>query len=171
MPDLSESDSFSVRLKIPAKVKDKEFILFLERVTKDKEIILSFEEIYELEKIRKHQMVTDSEFRKKFLDIGIIEKVGRTRGAKYILSHEYYTREGRVGIHTRLTGLSRDQKKELILNHLRKNEKGFIKDFLDVFPDLKQLDINNLLQELKRDGKVIHTGTRLSGYWALKRIN
>lgn len=171
MPDLSESDAFSVLLKIPAKVKDKEFILFLERVTKDKEIILSFEEIYELEKIREHQMVTDSEFKKKFLDIGIIEKIGRTRGAKYILSHKYYTQEGISGIYTRLTGLSRDQKKELILNHLRKNEKGFIKDFLDVFPDLKQPDINNLLQELKRDGKVIHTGTRLSGYWALKRIN
>jgi ATP-dependent DNA helicase RecG len=168
MPDLSESDAFSVRLKIPAKVKDKEFILFLERVTKDKEIILSFEEIYELEKIRVHQMVTDSEFKKKFLDIGIIEKIGRTRGAKYILSHKYYTHEGRIGIYTRLAGLSRDQKKELILNHLRKNEKGFIKDLLDVFPDLKQPDINNLLQELKRDGKVIHTGTRRSGYWTLK---
>lgn len=168
MPDLSESDAFSVLLKIPAKVKDKEFILFLERVTKDKEIILSFEEIYELEKIREHQMVIDSEFKKKFLDIGIIEKLGRTRGAKYILSHKYYTHEGRTGIYTRLTGLSRDQKKELILNHLRKNKKGFIKDFLDVFPDLKQPDINNLLQELKRDGKVIHIGTRISGYWALK---
>jgi ATP-dependent DNA helicase RecG len=155
MPDLSESDTFSVRLKIPAKIKDKE-------------IILSFEEIYELEKIRKHQMVTDSEFKKKFLDIGIIEKIGRTRGAKYILSHKYYTHKGKVGIHTRLTGLSRDQKKELILNHLRKNEKGFIKDFLDVFPDLQQPDINNLLQELKRDGMVIHMGTRKSGYWTLK---
>ncbi len=168
MPDLSESDAFSVRLKIPAKVKDTEFILFLERVTKDKEIILSFEEIYELEKIREHQMVTDSEFKKKFLDIGIIEKIGKTRGAKYILSHKYYTHEGRTGIYTRLAGLSRDQKKELILNHLRKNERGFIKDFLDVFPDLKQPDINNLLQELKRDGKVIHIGTRISGYWTLK---
>jgi len=168
MPDLSESDAFSVRLKIPAKVKDKEFILFLERITKDKEIILSFEEIYELEKIREHQMVSDSEFKKKFLDIGIIEKIGRTRGAKYILSHKYYTHEGRIGTYTRLTGLSRDQKKELILNHLRKNEKGFITDFFDVFPDLKQPDINNLLQELKRDEKVIHTGTKRSGYWTLK---
>ncbi len=64
MPDLSESDAFSVRLKIPAKVKDKEFILFLERVTKDKEIILSFEEIYELEKIREHQMVLILNLRK-----------------------------------------------------------------------------------------------------------
>lgn len=26
----------------------------------------------------------------------------------------------------------------------------------------------NLLQELKRDGKVIHAGTRRSGYWTLK---
>jgi len=51
---------------------------------------------------------------------------------------------------------------------IRKNKKGFIKDFLDVFPDLKQPDINNLLQELKRDGMVIHIGTRISGYWTLK---
>lgn len=87
---------------------------------------------------------------------------------KYILFHKYYTHEGRIGIYTRLTGLSRDQKKELILNHVRKNEKGFLKDFLDVFPDLKQPDINNLLQELKRDEKVIHIGTRKSGYWTLK---
>ena len=60
-------------------------------------------------------MVIDSESKKKFLDIGIIEKIGRTRGAKYILSHKYYTHEGRIGIYTRLTGLSRDQKKELIV--------------------------------------------------------
>lgn len=74
----------------------------------------------------------------KFLELGIIESIGRTRGTKYILSHKYYAQEGKVGTHTRLTGLSRDQIKELILNHLRKNRKGVMKDFLDAFRDLKQ---------------------------------
>jgi ATP-dependent DNA helicase RecG len=168
MPDLSESDAYSVRLKIPAQVKDKDFIFFLERVARSKQIILSFEEIYELEKIRKQLIVPKLKYINKFLDLGIIEKVGKTKGTKYILSHEYYVHEGKVGIHTRLTGLSRDQKKELILNHLRKNRKGVMKDFLDAFPDLKQPDLNNLLQELKRGEKVIHAGPKRSGYWVLK---
>lgn len=171
MPDLSESDAYSVRLKIPAQVKDKGFIFFLEKIARSRQIILSFEEIYELEKIREQQMVPKLKYTSKFLELGIIEPVGRTKGTKYILSHKYYVQEGKVGIHTRLTGLSRDQKKELILNHLRKNEKGVMKDFLDAFPDLKQQDLNNLLQELKRVGKVIHEGSRRSGYWVLKEGN
>lgn len=171
MPDLSESDAGSVRLKIPAQVKDKGFIFFLEKIARSRQIILSFEEIYELEKIREQQMVPKLKYTSKFLELGIIESVGRTRGTKYILSHKYHVQEGKVGIHTRLTGLSRDQRKELILNHLRKNRKGVMKDFLDAFRDLKQQDLNNLLQELKRAGKVIHEGPRRSGSWVLKEGN
>lgn len=113
-------------------------------------------------------MVSKLKYTDKFLELGIIEPIGRTRGTKYILSHKYYVQEGKVGIHTRLTGLSRDQTKELILNHLRKNKKGIMEDFLDAFPNLEQPYLNNLLQELKRAGKVIREGTRQSGYWALK---
>lgn len=171
MPDLSESDAYLVRLKIPAQVKDKGFIFFLEKIARSRQIILSFEEIYELEKIREQQMVPKFKYTDKFLELGIIEPVGRTRGTKYILSHKYYVQEGKVGIHTRLTGLSRDQKKELILNHLRKNKMGIMKDFLDVFRDLKQQDLNNILQELKKADKVLHKGSRRSGYWVLKEGN
>ena len=170
LPDLSRSDAFSVKLNIPAQVQDTNFILFLERVAKEKQISLSFEEIYALEQVREKQPVNNTEYKGKFLKLGIIERVGKTRGAKYILSHKYYTHTGKVGIHTRLSGLSREQKKELILNHLRKNSEGFLKDFIDAL-DLTQKDINNLLQELRRAGKVVHTGTRRSGYWTLVNGN
>jgi len=169
MPDLSKSDSFSVRLKIPAQVKDKKFILFLEKVIKEKQITLSFEEIYELEKIREQQVVSNIEYKKKFLNSGIIEKIGKTSGSKYIISHKYYEYEGKVGVHTRLTGLMRDQKKTLILNNLRKNKSGSpSRVFRDAFPDLKRSDINNLLQELKKDGKIKHIGPKQSGKWIIK---
>ncbi len=167
LPDLSESDSFSVRLKIPAKIKDKNFIFYLEKITNKKQILFSFEEIYALEKIRENQMIAEKEFREKFLELGIIEKVGRTRGAKYILSHKYYVNAGKVGIHTRLSGISREKRKELILKHLEKNKKGFMKDFQDIFPELKQMDISNLLRELKAVGKIVHEGSRNKGYWKL----
>lgn len=167
MPDLSESDNFSVRLKIPAKVKDEGFILFLEKVISEKQISFSFEEIYQLEKIREDQIVPDSEYKKKFINLGIIEKIGKTRGSKYILSHKYYAYEGKTGIHTRLTGISRSKQKELLLSHLNKNSKGFLKDFRDIFPELKPMDISNLLQELKFEKKIECVGHGRSAYWKL----
>ncbi len=171
LPDLSKSDVFSVQLSIPSQVKDKEFVLFIEKITRHKQILLSFEEIYELEKIREHRIVTNTEFKKKFIDLGIIEQIGRTRGAKYILSHQYYAHKDKTGVYTRFKGLSRDQSKELILNHLKKNSKGFMKDFKDVLQDMEQKNIKNLLQELKKTGKVVHIGTKRAGYWILKESN
>jgi len=167
LPDLSGSNDFSVRLKIPAQVKDKNFILFIEKITREKQTTLSFDEIYKLEKIREHQPVTEIEYKRKFLDIGIIERVGKTRGAKYILSHKYYTHAGKIGEHTRIAGLEREQKKTLILNHLKKN-KGYLHDLCTAFPELKPMDISNLLQELKNDNKIEHIGSARTGYWKLK---
>lgn len=171
LPDLSNSDAAMVQLRIPAQVKDKDFILFLERIVNEKQILLCFEELLELERIRELQPVLHLQYKNKFIQTGIVETIGRTRGTKYILSHRYYAREGKTGIHTRLAGLSRDQKKELILNHLRKNKKGVMKDFRDVFPDLRKSDIHNLLQELKKSGQIIRVGARQSGYWVLQESN
>jgi ATP-dependent DNA helicase RecG len=167
LPDLSKSDDSSVCLKIPARVKDKSFIFFLEKIINEKQDNLSFDEIYELEKIRESQPVAQIENKNKFLEIGVIEQVGKTKGAKYILSHKYYAHEGKVGIHTRLTGISREKDKELILKHLEKN-KGYRHDLQIVFPELSSQDISNILQELKRERKIKFTGASKTGYWELK---
>jgi len=167
-PDLSKSDSHTVRLSIPAQVKDKDFILYLERITNERQVNLSFEEICELEKIRENQKVGNIGSRNKFLQLGIIEQIGRTSGARYILSHKYYLHEGKSGLYTRLRGLSREHKKELILQHLKKNERGYARDFKDAFGELNATDISNLLRELKQNGKIVHEGSRRTGYWRLK---
>jgi len=168
LPDLSRSDFRAVRLAIPAQVKDKDFILYLERVVNERQVSLSFEEIYELEKVREGQKIANTDFKNKFLQMDIIEQVGRTRGAKYILSHKYYVHKGKSGVYTRLRGVSREYKKELILLHLSKNGKGFARDFKDVSDDLSLVDVSNLLRELKQDGKIVHEGSRRTGYWRLK---
>lgn len=167
LPDLSESDACSVVLKIPAQVKDKDFVLFIEKVTNQGQAPLSFEEIYELERIRERGVIQNPEFKKKFLSMGIVELVGRTRGAKYILSHKYYAHKGKSGVHTRLAGISREKQKVLMLKHFEKNKKGYMQDFQDIFPELKPMDISNLLQELRRAGKVTHRGPKKSGHWEL----
>jgi len=166
VPDFAGSDNYAVRLNIPIQLKDKGFVMFLEKVTDKKQIHLSFEEMYELECIREQRAGTLS-FKDKFLSLGIIEQVGRTKGAKYILAHAYYKHAGRPGVHTRLAGLSRDQKKELILTHLRRNKKGYVKDIEDGL-SLKRKDVTNLLAELKRVGKIEFIGARKTGYWQIK---
>jgi len=168
MPDFKGTDQYSVKLNIPSAVKDRNFILFLEKVIAQKQISLSFEEIYELERIRTQQKVEAPEYKEKFLSLGIIERIGKTKGAKYFLSHTYYSHEGKVGVHTKIKGLSRNKYKELILIHLEKN-KGFRKDLIEALTDLKEKDITNLLQELKRDGKIEHQGDYKTGYWTLKK--
>ncbi|RLB91257.1 MAG: transcriptional regulator, partial [Deltaproteobacteria bacterium] len=167
MPDLSKSDAYSVKLVIPAQVKDKNFIFFLERIINEKQILLSFEEVYALEQLRDRQFITDMKYKKKFLDLGIIDSVGKTRGTKYILSHRYYAYEGKTGIYTRLSGISREKQKELILRHLDKNGKGNLEAFRDIFPELKSMDISNLLRELKEEGKITHVGPKKTGHWEL----
>ena len=131
LPDLSQSDSNTVRLYIPAQVKDKNFILYLERITNEYQASLSFEEIYELEKIREYQKTAKPEFKNKFLQLGIIESVGKGRGTKYILSQRYYETIGQSGKHTRLKGLSRDQIKALILNHIKEGKPCSVENLLD----------------------------------------
>lgn len=167
-PDLTKSKTHAVILSVPAQVKDGDFILYLERISNEKQINLSFEEICELDRIRDKQKTASAGYQKKFLQIGLIEQVGKTRGAKYILSHQYYIHKGKPGMYTRLKGISRDHKKQLILEHLQKNKKGYVREFKDVFSDLRASDISNLLRELKKDGKIKHTGSRKAGFWTLK---
>lgn len=167
LPDLSKSDSHTVHLSIPAQVKDKDFILYLERISNERQIHLSFEEIYELEKIRENQKIEKPEFKNKFLQLGIVEPVGRGPGTKYILSRRYYETIGQSGKHTRLKGLSRDQIKELILNHIREGKICNIGNLMSGFPECKPKDLSNMLQELKRDGKIYFEGSRKYGVWRI----
>lgn len=165
LPDLNRSDTNTVRLSIPAQVKDKDFILYLERVINERQISLSFEEIYELEKIREHQRIEHPEFKNKFLQLGIIESVGKGRGTKYILSSRYYETVGQSGKHTRIKGLNRDKIKELILNHIKEGKSSRRSDLISGFSEYNPQDISNILQELRKAGKIIHKGSKITGLW------
>ncbi len=168
LPDLSKSDASSVRLSIPAQVKDKDFILYLERIMKERQLSLSFDEIYELEKIREQQKIEHTEFKNKFIELGLVEPIGRGRGTKYILSRHYYETLGQSGKHTRLKGLSRNQMKELILNHIKEGKPARRLDFISGFPECNPQDVSNMLQELRREGKIAHEGSKIKGSWKVK---
>ena len=103
-----------------------------------------------------------------YAETPVKELHGKTRGAKYILARRYYKETGKLGERTKRIGLSRDRCKELILEHIRKNKKGTMAEFIQIFPELKRSDISNLLQELKQTGKIEKGGGATVGaYWVL----
>lgn len=168
LPDFDGTSDSTVQINIPALVKDAEFVKFLEKVANEKQVTFSFDEIYELEKLREKKVLSVLSHKEKFLKLEIIEKVGKTSGTKYILAHRYYSYQERPGIYTRIRGISREKNKELILNHIQREGRGMKKDFIDAFPELKVSDVSNLLQELKGEGKIERVGSERAGYWKLK---
>ncbi len=169
MPDYSKSDSDHVTLVIPAALQDQNFVLYLEKVVNEKQITISLEDMILLEKIRSGVCEGISlKTVKHLLDQGLIEKHGNTRGAQYILSRRYYSETGKLGERTRRIGLSRDARKELILEHLRKHEEGAMREFEQIFPELSVAEISRLLKELKGTGKIQVVGSRRWAKWRIK---
>jgi len=162
-----DTNSGTFRICVPAAVRDSGFIGYLQRVMDEKQISLSLEQIIELEKIRMTDAAPRPRFKDEFLQLGLIERVGRTRGAKYMLARRYYESAGRPGLHTRVRGLSREQMKTLVLNHIKKYGKGQKGEFADVLPGANEQMISNLLQEMKRDGKIKFIGSKITGHWEI----
>lgn len=169
LPDLSKTTKDMVLLAIPAQVKDKDFILYLERIINERQELLSFEEIYELEKIREFKKTERPEFRDKFIKLGIIESIGKGRGTKYILSKRYYETIGQSGKHTRIKGLNRNQIKELIINHISEGKPAHRIDLITGFSECRPQDISNILQELRKTGRIYFKGDRRTGQWFLTK--
>ena len=168
-PDYSESDAHTVRLIVPAMLKDENFVKYLSKISNEKQVSLSLDDIMLLEKIREGQRegITLKTV-KHLLDQGLIELHGKTRGAQYVLARRFYTESGILGQRTRRIGLSRDQNKELILEHIRKHGSGRMMEFKQIFPELMTWDIKNLLQELKKAGRIEKVGQRRWSAWMLR---
>lgn len=166
-PDLTKSDDTAVRLSIPAVVIDPGFVKFVEQIINEKQVTLLPDDLFDLERIRMGEKPVDPSRVEQWAQLGIVEKVGKTSGMRFVLSHRYYKQERRLGVHTRLIGLSRDTKKALILEHLKRNARGSMSEFVEAFPDIKRSDITNLLQELRREKLIHYAGSVRKGYWML----
>ena len=165
-PEYLENTGHWVALKIPAILQDANFVKYLEKVTNDGQYALSIDDILKLEKIR---IGNNENIALKtvghLVEKGFIELYGRTRGAVYILARKYYQETGRLGERTRRIGLARDKCKELLLEHIRKHDRGTMAEFIQIFPELKKSDINNLLAELKKIGLIAPMKKGRYTYW------
>jgi ATP-dependent DNA helicase RecG len=169
LPILEVNEDPSVMLTIPATLKDQNFINFLETIINKNQVTLSIREIIELEEIRQGAKNKNLQSKDKFLNLGIVERIGQGRGSKYILSHNYYRYTDSAGQHTKLSGLPRQVKRTLVIEHLKKNKRVTNQELQDAFSDMGMQEITTLLKGMRKDGLIEHQGSPRWGYWRLTK--
>jgi ATP-dependent DNA helicase RecG len=168
-PDFSNSDDYQVSVTLRGDIQDPRFLRFLEKVGKEKLASFTTEDFLILDLIHREEPLPPS-LRPRLphlLDNGVLEKVGRGKGARYIISRQFYTFLGKKGVYTRKLGLDRETNKMLLLKHIQRNQQegSRLKELKDVLPFLSRSQVQRLLKELKEARQIHHVGSTRSSLW------
>ena len=170
-PDFARSDKSHVWALFHGEIEDPRFLQFLERVGSDRLATFSTEDFLLLDLIRKEEAIPDRlrEQVHPLLEEGIIERIGRGRGVRHILSRKFYRFLGEKGVYTRKRGLDRETNKRLLLQHIDDNgEEGApFQELMQVLPALTRNQVQTLLRELKAEGEIENRGRTKGARWHL----
>lgn len=169
LPDFRNTDGFQVSLTLHGELQDPRFLRFLEKVGPERSSSFTTHELLVLDLVRREHLIAE-ELRPTLLALaeeGIVESIGRGRGARYLLTRKYYAATGRKGVYTRKRGLDRETNKALLLKHLADNaqEGSPMADLQQVLPALSRRQVQRLLEELRRNGLASVVGTTRSARW------
>ncbi len=169
LPDFSHTDAYSVWLTLHGEIQDPEFLRFLEEIGQEQVATFSLDDLLVVDLVHREQPVpNDLQSRvDHLLDQGIIERVGRGRGVRLMLSRQFYRYIGKAGTYTRKRGLDRETNKELLLKHIRDNRKegSQLKELVQVLPSLSYVQVQKLLQELRIKGQIHKVGNTSAARW------
>jgi ATP-dependent DNA helicase RecG len=168
-PDFARTDAHQVCITLDGRVQDEAFLLFLERIAQERQVLLHVDDLLVLDAVHRELPIAEPVAHRvgSLLDLGAIERVGRGRGTRYLLSERFYKSVGRPGAYTRKRGLDRETNKALLLKHIRRNaETGSQQSELaEVLPALSKGQIRHLLEELKSTGQVEVLGQTRGARW------
>lgn len=171
LPSLAGTSAYEVRLMLEGRVRNPAFVRFMERLGEDKLRNFSTMDYLALECLQREKPLPDS-LRERLPDLiaaGAVESVGRGRGTRYILSEALYASLGARGAHTRQRGLDRETNKALLLKHLAKDKTpgAPLAELRQVLPSLPESAVQDLLQELRKEGRLQLSGSRRWARWHL----
>ncbi|MYC15991.1 MAG: transcriptional regulator [Gemmatimonadetes bacterium] len=169
LPDFSHTDAYSVWLTLHGEIQDPEFLRFLEEIGQEQVATFGLDDLLVVDLVHREQPVpNDLQSRvDHLLDQGIIERVGRGRGVRLMLSRRFYRHIGKAGTYTRKRGLDRETNKALLLKHIRDNRKlgSQLKELMQVLPFLSRAQVQNLLQSLRNEGAIHKVGATKGTRW------
>lgn len=124
LPSFSHTDEHEVVLTLDGQIQDESFLRFLEKIGKENLATFSTEDFLILDLVHKEQSIPNAlpELKKRLkhlINLGVIERIGQGKGAKYMLCRQYYKFSGQSGVYTRRRGLDKATNKELLLRHIK----------------------------------------------------
>lgn len=169
LPDFSHTDAHSVWLTLYGDIQDPEFLRFLEEIGLERVAAFGLDDLLVVDFVHRDQRVPDDlEHRiEHLLEQGIIERVGRGRGVRLLLSRRFYRHIGKAGVYTRKRGLDRETNKELLLKHIQDNRKegSPLNELVQVLPALSSVQVQKLLQDLRIAGQIHRVGNTRAARW------
>jgi len=168
-PDFTGTDRYQVNLTLHGQVQDPAFILFLERISRERGVSFSTQDFLILDRVHRGLPLQETiQPRISYLaETGVLESIGRGRGARHVLSSRFYAMTGKKGIYTRKIGLDKETHKALLLKHIRDSatEGARMKEFQQVLPSLSRQQIQRLLSELVTEGHIQRAGIKRAARW------
>lgn len=149
-------------------VTDPMFLKFLEKVAAETGYAVQTFDLVVLDAINRDLPIPSNVKGRipTLLEHGVIERLPRK---KHILSRKFYSFVGKPGEYTRKRGLGRKAEVALVLEHLSSGPSNGcpLNDFLELFPNLTKTQVQVLLRELKRTGKIEVRGIKRAARWHL----
>lgn len=168
-PDFAGTDEYQVAITLRGQIQNPQFLRFLERVGAERLSTFTTEDYLVLDLLSRDEKVPEPlQQRLPFLmEQGVVERFGRGRGVRHILSRRLYGLLGRKGVYTRKRGLDREMNKELLLRHIREAgpEGSRLQEFRQVLPPLSRGQVQALLRELKAEGRIHSKGRTRAARW------
>ena len=175
IPDYSDSDAYTVSLRLNGQVNDPAFLRFLEKIGAATRERFAAEDFLVLDLVHREQRLPKplAHRANRLCELGALERIGSGRGSRFIFSRRLYEHLGKRGVHTRKSGLDRNTNKELLFKHIRVNSElgSTFTEFWQVLPSLSRGQIQVLLKELRRENRIHCIGFKRGARWhASERI-
>ena len=169
LPDFVGTAPHEVRLALRGDVTNPAFLRFLEGVGEETLSSFATGDLLVLDLLQREEPVPPA-LRGRLnplTQLGILERIGRGRSARYLLSRRFYTVIGERGSYTRRRGLDRQANKELLVKHLSDtNTDGSpLAELEQVLPAISRGQLRHLLQELRQEGRILVRGRRRWARW------
>src|SRR5579883_3279262 len=156
-PDFTGTDDYQVELTLRGEIQNPAFLGFLQKIGAERLASFSTRDILVLDAIQREEPLPDDlkERVPHLLDEGIIERIGRGRGVRFILSRKFHSFLGQHGAYTRRKGLDRETNKALLLKHIQENQGDGspFRDLEQVLPALSRSRCRTCCRSFERKAK------------------
>jgi ATP-dependent DNA helicase RecG len=171
VPDFSGSDEHQVKVGLFGVIQNPRFVGFLEGLSQEMSVTFAPEHLWALDYLERNEKLPDhlADTVRHLESTGVISRVGRGRGSRLMLSRRFHRFLGSAGDFTRKAGLDRETNKELLIKHIRDSGKdgARLEDLRQVLRDHSADQVQTLIRELSKEGRVHHVGRTRAARWYL----